>query len=76
MIHGRPTLHELLSAPPGTVFQERRYGEIHSFGGSDLRASLRGSAPAGAAAEFRNRVAALEAEIAESDRKIAELSWG
>jgi hypothetical protein len=69
MIHGHPTLHELLNAPPGTVFQERRYGEIQSFGGSGLRASF-GGAPRGTAAELRSRLAAREAEIRESDEKI------
>jgi hypothetical protein len=74
MIEGHATLTELQNAPPGTVFQERRYGEIHSFDGSGLRASFDGGrAPGGEAVEFRSRVAALEAEIREADEKLAQL---
>jgi hypothetical protein len=68
MINGHATLHELLHARPGTVLNERRYLPLAgTFDGTEYRATERMTVT-----ELRSRMGALEEQIRETDRLLAE----
>jgi hypothetical protein len=74
------TLHQLQNSPPGTVLRERRYAPFtgaFSEGSAEFRSTFRAlpPGPTPSAAASNRRLAELDAEIRESEKKLNQY-WG